>query len=246
MFEAPPPNATIWRYCDLPKLVMLLSTGRLWFSRADVLGDPHEGALPEMMVRARDYMIGMTEAQVGRPWVVAPGLDSPADAARITVRSTFVSCWNLSRLENYSLWAVYGKGVAIKSTYGALRDSFLRTPETVYIGRVRYIDYRKDSFPDGNAYWPLVHKRRYFENERELRAAIPGRHNAFDDDNDGFEWAGDPREGIGAEVDLAQLIREVRVAPGEHLLREAVQAVLDFFALGVTAQQSSLDDPPRF
>ena len=190
-------------------------------------------------------MIEFAEEQTGRPWQMAGGLGAPEDATRNTVQTTFVSCWNMSRLENHSLWSVYGKGVAIKSTYGALRST-IHTGLPVYIGKVRYIDYRTGTFPDNNAYWPIVHKRRYFETERELRAVLPGRHNRFSDDYEGFEWADDPRPGVGVDVDLEHLIREVRVAPGQHVLRSAVQSVLDSYGLPVEAKQSSLDDPPQF
>lgn len=38
------PNAGLWRYMSIEKLVSVLETQALWFSRADHLGDPHEGA----------------------------------------------------------------------------------------------------------------------------------------------------------------------------------------------------------
>lgn len=52
MFEPHPdvnppsnPDVPIWSYMDLARLVSLLSHRALWFSRADLLGDPHEGAV---------------------------------------------------------------------------------------------------------------------------------------------------------------------------------------------------------
>ena len=35
--------------------------------------------------------------------------------------------------------------------------------------------------PEGNAFYPLMHKRRYFEQERELRAIIPGSGTDFEE-----------------------------------------------------------------
>jgi hypothetical protein len=50
--EPDDPDITIWRYIDLAKLLSLLSSSTLWFSRADRLGDPHEGSLGAATRRA--------------------------------------------------------------------------------------------------------------------------------------------------------------------------------------------------
>ena len=38
------PDSSIWRYLDFTKLVSLLETRALHFSRADLLGDPYGGS----------------------------------------------------------------------------------------------------------------------------------------------------------------------------------------------------------
>ena len=43
----------IWRYKDLAKFVSMLQTSSLYFPRADLLDDPHEGALPRKTVEKR-------------------------------------------------------------------------------------------------------------------------------------------------------------------------------------------------
>jgi hypothetical protein len=43
--KSPGDNAVLWRYCDLPKLVSLLSKKALYFSVASALGDHFEGAM---------------------------------------------------------------------------------------------------------------------------------------------------------------------------------------------------------
>jgi len=139
VFDPPPHNTTIWRYSDLAKFVLLFAPRTLWFARADRLGDPHEGALPLRNVRARDSFIAEAELRAGTAWQMGQGLASPEEATLVTVKSTFINCWNISPDENHLLWAYYGKGVAIKSTYGSLRRS-IQTNDPVYIGKVRYID----------------------------------------------------------------------------------------------------------
>jgi hypothetical protein len=44
------PSTPIWRYFDLPKFIAFLEHRGLWFSRADLLGDPLEGSV----TRARE------------------------------------------------------------------------------------------------------------------------------------------------------------------------------------------------
>jgi hypothetical protein len=39
-------NCKIWRYLDIPKFFWLLEKQSLYFSRADLLGDPFEGSIP--------------------------------------------------------------------------------------------------------------------------------------------------------------------------------------------------------
>jgi hypothetical protein len=238
----PPPDekTTVWRYMDLAKFVLLIEHSGLYFPRADLLGDPHEGALPAASVANREALIRYSEEKSGQEWVWAPGID-PAAPAKIHLSQTFVSCWNLSDHEDTLLWYAYGRGVAVRSTYASLRDC-LRCEEPVYIGCVRYIDYRTQDFPADNTYQAILHKRRFFEGEHELRAVIPGRTL----DEETFRWAPDPRPGMYAAVDIEQLIHAVHVAPSETTLGEAVAAICDRFGLDVDVHQSSLDDPPSY
>jgi hypothetical protein len=48
-------NTKVWRYMDFTKLVSLVDSRRLFFSRADRLGDPFEGSWPRINVQARSY-----------------------------------------------------------------------------------------------------------------------------------------------------------------------------------------------
>lgn len=257
-------DAVIWRYMDLAKFVWLLEHEALFFSRADLLGDPHEGAVPERNRLVRDRAVeeqiriyeerlsGLTAELIrhlkdldelsGRHVYWAPGID-PTAPGQINVRQAFASCWNLSEHENAALWQIYGKGIAIQSTFARLRDN-LRTEASVYIGKVRYIDYMRDAFPMDNAFQPLVHKRLYFENERELRAVVPGETHA--DPEHPEVWTGDPRPGVTVDVDLGKLVKAVYLAPGELLLLDVVSSLCRRFGLDTTIYQSSLDHRPRF
>ncbi|HSR93888.1 MAG TPA: hypothetical protein VLK56_03395 [Solirubrobacterales bacterium] len=110
---------------------------------------------------------------------------------------------------------------------------------------MKYIDYRRDCIDDPYTFAPLVHKRKYFEDEKELRAVISGRQ--IEEDVDGWQWREeDSRLGISAEVDLNELLDEVRVTPADRILGSVVPSLVDRYGLKVEVGQSSLDDPPRF
>lgn len=98
-------------------------------------------------------------------------------------RYTFINCWSLGEYESAALWRMYVPpegGVAIRSTFRRLIKCLLPSEEdkdpgmgnTVFMGRVHYIDYERDLIPEGNSFWPFVHKRRSFEFEQEVRACI--------------------------------------------------------------------------
>ena len=158
MFEAPTnPSVPIWRYTDLAKFIWLLENQTLFFARADLLGDPHEGSLSDVTARLRDAQ--HTASGGDRPeWRWARGLSGTEDVTRHQIQSTFVNCWNMSEHEKALLWRVYGRDLAIRSTYESLCDAFTAT-EPVFVGVVHYIDYRRHIIPLGNAYYPLVYKR---------------------------------------------------------------------------------------
>jgi hypothetical protein len=47
----------LWRYMDLSKFVALLQTGKLYFARADKLGDPFEGSVTRLNSLEADFII---------------------------------------------------------------------------------------------------------------------------------------------------------------------------------------------
>lgn len=232
---------------DLARFISLLDKSALYFARADGLGDSHEGTLPAANVEQRE---AQHEALMGPRTQWAPGLTGYADLTVITLRTSFISCWNLDQRENAGLWSIYGKAVAITSTFASLRDS-LRTDEDVFIGRVSYLDYDTETIPSGAmGLAPLVHKRRYFENEQELRAVIVNGAAWKTQLPDGtWHWnlEGDPREGILVPVDLDALVETVHVAPQQpDWFKDVVQSVCDRYDLSRQVERSSLDEPPHY
>lgn len=106
----------------------------------------------------------------------------------------FCSCWFRKKHESFTMWGEYGdkrhpSSIALQTTIGDLIDSFEYDADyDVHIGKVKYKDYRKEHIkgyelfekenlnnPDNVLklfYAPILHKKRVFDDEHEVRATI--------------------------------------------------------------------------
>jgi len=235
------PDVPIWRYLDLERLVSMLSKSCLFFSRSDLLGDPFEGSVSIPTVIGRHLLVAEMLAS-------APGLNMGeflATESEITRRFrewTFINCWHMSEHESAAMWSLYGRSVAIRSTYRKLHDSI--SSPFIYIGVVRYIDYARDVVTRGNTYWPFVYKRKSFEHERELRVVLQdGTCCAYA----GWSKLAQTQAGREIEVNLRRLKEAVHVAPQTPAWkREAIESVVRRFGLETPVLQSALDADALF
>lgn len=181
-FESPnDPEVRIWHYMDLFKFLALVDTSQLYFARLDTLEDPFEGVFPSAS------LLQSSEIE-------------PFQHLR---RSVFASCWHMSPHESAAMWKIYshaGQGIAIQSTFARLSGSFGESKPDVHIGAVRYRDYTCESIDENEALACALSKRRSFEYERELRAAV------LHDETD-------PPTGISIPVDLDRLIEHIYLSP---------------------------------
>lgn len=188
-------NVMIWRYMDFTKFVSLLDKKALFFSRADKLGDPFEGAMTKVNLKKRKKLYGrkMSKDQIkglGKFFGLMP-------------KQTFINCWCMRDYESAALWRLYlqsNEGIAIQSTFKRLAESFNDSQEIVYIGMVNYIDYEKDSFDESNTFKAFLYKRKSFEFEHELRAVLTHDRQA-------------PELGKYVSVELDRLIDRVYISP---------------------------------
>jgi hypothetical protein len=241
------PERSIWRYVDFTKLVSLFETSALYFSRADLLSDAFEGSWPTRNVRARP------------DWWPKDLKISSEQFGEVTRRQrlrTYINCWNRSDGESAALWGIYvppNGGVAIRSTFARLTSSFepdLPEPaahgyETgVFVGTVNYVDYSRETIPEGNALSPFVHKRRSFDFERELRAVLtlrPSEARSLDEDP-----APTP-PGVELSVNLETLVDEIRVSPlAPTWLATLVRQVCKRYGLDAPVVQSELSVDPVY
>ena len=199
-------NVKIWRYMDFTKFMSLVMDRKLYFTPADLLGDPYEGSLPKLVAREKYDK------------------SSDADLARtihMNMRKAIsVNCWHMNDSESTAMWQLYAemnKGIAIQSTYKRLRECLAPFPE-VRLAVVKYIDYDAESFDYQDPWMPFIHKRQAFSHERELRAialqserieAVRKQKYPFDSQRP----IGDRYIGDRYRVNLSDLIESIYVAP---------------------------------
>ena len=204
-FEDPDDGTIIWRYVDFTKFISYLEKNALFFVRSDQFSDKYEGKF--------------TEADV-ELW--KDKLKPKTNLSQIEVYDRFrkvvnISSWHINENESAAMWEIClqsKEGVVIKSTFKRLKDSFvLHKEDEIHIGKVKYIDYTRDTIPKGNLFNPFLYKRKAFEYESELRAVIMkfatqeetiGEHILYVDP----KWFG-----IHVNTDLDVMIDKIVVSP---------------------------------
>lgn len=153
------PDIPVWRYMSFEKIASLLTSGQLYFSRSDKLGDSHEGTITEINA-------GNIHSQFCDP-------NKPELIIKVRTMHrliTYINCWHMNYDESDAMWKLYcgwSKGVAIQTTYRELSQAIIDS--NVYLGCVRYIDYQNESIPLGNMFNIFMYKRKAFQHENEVR-----------------------------------------------------------------------------
>lgn len=131
------------------------------------------------------------------------------------LRFNAVNCWHANEHESAAMWKLYLKsdeGIAIQSTYKRLKESII-DDEDVLIGKVNYIDYETDIIDPNNQYGSLIHKRKSFEHEKEIRAVIT-KWPELTDQKVNFTNASDTIVGgIPVSMDIENWLKEYTLHP---------------------------------
>jgi hypothetical protein len=266
----PSDDQPIWRYLDFAKFVAMLDTSELYLARADTFVDPFELAVPRLdMVSARAAAMALiTSGPATRKGVlayVAHHVERPVeeleklpderlarDLLRLSNRALYVNCWHMNDDESAAMWTVYlggREGIALQTTVGELRAELDRgsgdTP--VYVGAVTYLDYARQSWGAYRPFNAVMHKRRSFAHEQELRAVVV-RPTWSELADYGEHPDRLPRTtGVGIPVNLDRLIRRVVVSPrAPEWYVSLVASMLHRFGCDRTPVQSDLYTTPLF
>lgn len=240
-------NVKIWRYMDFTKFVSMLDKRALFFARADKLPDPFEGSYSKANIEIRPKLYkDIPEFDIFQKSVQGFSKD--------VRKHVIINSWHMNDCESAAMWRLYLKsdeGVAIQSTFKRLTRSFdNHLTDNIYIGKVKYIDYKTEWLPEGNLFYPFLHKRRSFKHESELRAIILR-----------FPSTGVPSEtpkqidltqeifDLGAYIDVETevLVENVFVSPTAlGWFKDLVKSVMNKYDLRKPVRQSSLAEGPVY
>jgi len=178
-------------------------------------------------------------------------VNSPDSFHNFIRKSSYVCSFHMNSLESAALWSIYSKemqGVAIQSTFSRLCNCFHIEPEhEVHIGKVKYIDYSTETIPvSKNVCTPIIHKRKSFEHEKELRAVILFPSAIYSGEGVKIkEIIDDLPKGLSVRVDLDILIERIYIAPTSPLwIKELLTSILEKYEMNIEILQSDLDRSP--
>ena len=247
VFERPAKeNVRIWRYLDSSRFLSLLDKQALFFARADRLADPFEGSYSKANIKLRlTTYKGLRNKASGKGQTT---IETMSEVNKNAPKYTYVNCWHINDYESAAMWKLYptnDEGIAIQSTFKLLTESLNSyLDHNVYIGKVMYIDYETDWLPEGNLFYPFLHKRKSFEHEHELRAVIMKPPTA--DGGTDYTRAA-PELGLYVRVELATLIERVFVSPtAPDWFEELVTSVAGKYNLQKEVKRSSLCEEPVY
>lgn len=234
VFKTPKREAKIFRYMSFEKFMALIETSSLFFSSLHTLAelDPFEGEysdankaidaitwndLPPQLVERYETRERYELLKQARIFAREDG--------RKQKKITFANCWHIQDYESAAMWKLYThdqKGIAIVSTVGRLIDSLASyTDFNVMIGEITYLNFDVDAISEGNMFSPFMHKRKYFDYEKEMRAIIwtaeDGKYPITVDTN---PFSTSP--GIRVPVNLERLIDYVILSPTTESWEDAL------------------------
>ena len=254
-FDPPAKTDKTWRYMNFEKFVSMIKDSTLFLTRPDNFEDRFEGSITEFNVVERKRIAqNMFPGDMARQsdWLI-----KFSETSKQLKKFAFVNCWHLNEYESEAMWGIYanqGNGLAIQSTFSNIIKALEETEEAVYIGKVKYIDYRKDIIPEGNMFNSLLYKRKRFEHEAELRLIV----------SDISTWKEINKEktspGIPQTVDISELIpfkkmhinlnyliQSIYIAPkASKTFMDLVRAVSVDYGYDFNIIQPGLDEIPNW
>jgi hypothetical protein len=235
-FPAPKDReAKIWRYLDFAKFVWMLDQRRLSMPHCTLMEDPFEGTTPQRLI---EDLESRAERENNRA-----RLERLRKLAGDFRKGYFVSSWHANDVESEAMWKLFSastNAVALQTTFARLRDSL---PPYVGVGMVRYIDYRSEALAGADLFQWIMHKRKSFAHEQEVRA-VASLHTP--DDIGGKEIRAQSDEfGFYPEIDLEKLIEAVHVHPlAEKWFVELVRRVVERFGISLPVRRSEMAAKP--
>jgi hypothetical protein len=226
-FEKPDnENAKIWNYMSFAEFVSLLQKKAVYFSVLSEFEDKFEGSITQVDLEERVSLSEYLNAIFPQSGV---NLTAKERKLRRQLRSLVcVSCWHKNEFESVAMWKMYlrnNEGVALQSTFKLLTECLCDyQKDDVYVGMIKYINYKTEKIPDDHFIHPIMHKRLSFECEHELRAVI-SKIPIDKPETIGLGWR-KYHTGIFVKVNLEKLVQSIHVAPtSKRWLIQAAKSV---------------------
>lgn len=241
-FRAPEdPDAAVWRYLDFAKFVWLLDQRRLSMPHCRLMEDPFEGSTP--LAQLERMEAAAAAAPASERAAAKRRIERLRALARDFRRGYFVSGWHMNDVESEAMWKLFSasnNAVALRSTFARLRRAL---PPYVGVGVVRYIDYRTEPLPELDLFQWIMHKRKSFAHEREVRA-VASLHTP--DERGGAEIrANADAAGYYPEIDVPALVESVHVHPlAEPWFVDLVRRLVARFGFEIPVHRSELAEKP--
>jgi hypothetical protein len=268
----PPPDmdGKIWQYMELAEFVSMLHRKALFFIKANKLRDPYEGLIPQF-----NNTIRCSESNKEEKEEEKQNFQSQDQSNRFLQRLpqtmlqqfqlyrelVLINPWHYNEYESAAMWNLYSHenaGIAIQSTTTRLSKCFRdNNDDTIWIGKVQYLDFSKDWMKQGNnLFQAFVTKRKSFEYENEIRAVT-----CLPDDHMSSQWivkkanrervssskgrilnpADLTDKGKYVNASLQTLIEKVYIAPyAESWFEEVIESLLSKYELNATVTKSDL------
>jgi hypothetical protein len=253
----------IWRYMDLPKFISLIDKKSLFFTKASKFPDPYEGTIPKHNEVVRRTMYEQVKPEFESDEQFDSFIRSVPEIFGSILKQyrelMLINSWHFSDYESAALWELYGKetAIAIQSTINELKDSFTKTADTIWIGKVNYIDFNDDWMDEWNIHEAFVIKRPSFFYESAIRAitCLPDDHIdkniscKFDVEREKKPISPqrfvDPTEltthGKYVKVDLSKLINKVYLSPAApSYFKQVVESIISKYELNKEIIKSDL------
>jgi hypothetical protein len=212
----------LWRYMEFWKFLSLVTGNQLYFSSMQLLGDLYEGKIPESV---SSYLKQHNKE-------LLEGLNHINESEMLN--KTFISSWSVKNDENFFMWKIYAKnkfGIAIKTSFEGLTQSFKNYNPRVYIGEVIY-DNKPTPYILSNFYNLYIIKKEFYSDEEEIRCVTSV---ANDNNINGH---------LLVDVDLNWLIEEVYITKFayENGLKDLLEMVKEKYNLKFNIVKSKLKD----
>ena len=271
LFEAPAENTKIWRYIDFTKFVSLLDVRSLFFVSADKLAqlDPFEGRFTNLDAASEANFLKLRYSNLPPEEWEKFGYKSEKELtfmqelhreseplrSQFDQGSIFINSWHWGEDESDAMWKLYitgNNGIALRSTYKKLRESFEKSPERVFIGKVKYLDYNASRIPKSDTFSPFLHKKTCYQHESELRAVVwdleqIDRSHVNAPGNRTVTLKNPDLTGILVKSDIESLVEELYISPrAEKWFHDLVRSVAEKYGFKFAIKQSDIYSIPKY